>query len=114
MQGFTDHYFATFDSNRQGLSNLYAEDSLLTVNGEKFKGVQQIMEKVAQLPNMQRADITVDSQPVPSQNSVLVLVSGKVMVQGESNALNFCQTFTLSPTSAGSYYVSNEVFRTLA
>jgi hypothetical protein len=45
---------------------------------------------------------------------VLVLVSGKALIEGQQNYINFCQSFTLAPTSAGSYYVTNEVFRTLA
>lgn len=98
-----------YDTNRQALASLYSESSLLTMNGEKFKGAQSIMEKISQLPNMQR-DITVDSQPVPSHGSVLVLVSGKVMVEGQTNMLTFCQNFHLVP-SAGSWYIANEAFR---
>ena len=29
-QAFTDHYYNTFDTNRQGLASLYQEQSLLT------------------------------------------------------------------------------------
>lgn len=41
-QAFTDHYYNTFDTNRQGLVGLYQDQSLLTFEGQKFQGVQQV------------------------------------------------------------------------
>lgn len=41
-QAFTDHYYATFDTNRQNLAGLYQDQSLLTFEGQKFQGVQQV------------------------------------------------------------------------
>lgn len=42
MQAFTDHYYATFDSNRANLVGLYQDQSLLTFEGQKFQGAQQV------------------------------------------------------------------------
>jgi hypothetical protein len=41
-QAFTDHYYATFDSNRQALVGLYQEQSFLTFEGQKFAGPSQV------------------------------------------------------------------------
>lgn len=41
-QAFTDHYYATFDSNRANLVGLYQDQSLLTFEGQKFQGAQQV------------------------------------------------------------------------
>lgn len=42
MQAFTDHYYNTFDTNRQGLAGLYQDQSMLTFEGQKFQGPQQV------------------------------------------------------------------------
>jgi hypothetical protein len=41
-QAFTDHYYATFDSNRQALIGLYQDQSMMTFEGQKFQGPQQV------------------------------------------------------------------------
>jgi hypothetical protein len=43
---FADYYYQTFAANRQGLSNLYQADSLMTYEGQEFMGQQSIMEKL--------------------------------------------------------------------
>lgn len=42
MQAFTDHYYSTFDTNRAALGALYQEQSLLSFEGQKFQGTQQV------------------------------------------------------------------------
>ena len=42
LQAFTDHYYNTFDTNRQSLQSLYQDQSMLTFEGQKFMGPQQV------------------------------------------------------------------------
>ena len=43
---FVEHYFNTFDTNREGLVPLYSQDSMMTYEGEQLLGVQSIVEKL--------------------------------------------------------------------
>lgn len=42
VQAFTDHYYAVFSRNRQELSGLYQDQSMLTFEGQQFVGPQQV------------------------------------------------------------------------
>lgn len=48
---FIQHYYSTFDSNRQLLASLYADTSMLTFEGSQCLGTHLIMTKlVVRLP----------------------------------------------------------------
>ncbi len=51
-QAFTDHYYNTFDTNRAGLAGLYQDQSLLSFEGQKFQGTQQVNRHATQVSNM--------------------------------------------------------------
>lgn len=51
-----------------------------------------------------------DAQPGQIEGSIIVLVSGALMVDEQPQPMNFVQTFTLAPEN-GSYFVYNDVFR---
>ncbi|XP_016449077.1 nuclear transport factor 2A-like [Nicotiana tabacum] len=110
---FVKHYYSTFDSNRVGLSNLYQEGSMLTFEGEKHQGSQNIVNKLTGLPFQQcKHNIsTVDSQPSGPGGAMLVFVSGNLQLPGEQHPLKFSQMFHLMPTPQGGYYVLNDIFR---
>lgn len=111
-KAFTDHYYATFDTNRQNLAGLYQDQSLLTFEGQKFQGVQQILGKLTTLPfqQCQHRISSLDSQPSTS-GGILVFVTGQLLPEGESNPLKFSQTFHLAATGTGSFVVTNDLFR---
>jgi hypothetical protein len=110
---FTDYYYTTFDSDRNALKPLYRDHSMLSWEGTPIQGVNAIVEKLATLPfaKVQHKVTTLDAQPSnPSVSSLLVLVTGLLIVDDESNPMQFTQTFQLIP-DGGSYYVYNDVFR---
>jgi hypothetical protein len=45
---FVQFYYATFDTNRAGLMSLYNEESMLSFEGEQFKGLAAIQQKLAE------------------------------------------------------------------
>ncbi|KAL0698772.1 hypothetical protein Bca4012_054894 [Brassica carinata] len=112
-KAFVEHYYSTFDNNRVGLAGLYQEASMLTFEGQKILGVQNIVSKLTSLPFQQcKHNIsTVDCQPSGPASGMLVFVSGNLQLAGEEHALKFSQMFHLMPTSQGSFYVFNDIFR---
>jgi hypothetical protein len=48
-QQFVQFYYTTFDTNRAGLFPLYTPESMLTFEGEQFRGAQSIVAKILEL-----------------------------------------------------------------
>ncbi|CAF2045281.1 unnamed protein product [Brassica rapa] len=111
-KAFVEHYYTTFDSNRGGLVSLYQEGSMLTFEGQKIQGSQNIVAKLTSLPFQQcKHNITtVDCQPSGPAAGMLVFVSGNLQLAGEQHALKFSQMFHLV-SNQGNYYVFNDIFR---
>ena len=40
----------------------------------------------------------------PSQNGILIFMTGQIQLEGESHALGFVRVFFLAPTQTGSIY----------
>ena len=80
-QAFTEHYYNTFDTNRQALGGLYQEQSLLTFEAQKFSGNAQILQKLTSLPFQQvKHQVTsLDAQPSVSQG-INIFVTGQIIV----------------------------------
>ncbi|CAL9214569.1 unnamed protein product [Arabidopsis halleri] len=113
---FVNHYYHLFDNDRSSLSSLYNPTSLLTFEGQKIYGVENISNKLKQLPFDQCRHLisTVDSQPssiAGGCGGILVFVSGSLQLHGEDHSLRFSQTFHLIPVLQGSFFVQNEMFR---
>uniref|UniRef100_A0A6U4I285 Nuclear transport factor 2 n=1 Tax=Hemiselmis andersenii TaxID=464988 RepID=A0A6U4I285_HEMAN len=115
-KAFVNHYYATFDSNRANLANLYQEQSMFTWEGEKFLGAAAIAQKLTTLPFQQCAHqiTSIDCQPT-SGEGVLVFVCGNLKVEGEAAdrpPLKYSQSFVLMPLpGGGGYWVLNDIFR---
>ncbi|ERN09857.1 hypothetical protein AMTRI_Chr06g193990 [Amborella trichopoda] len=112
-RAFVEHYYSTFDTNRAGLASLYQDNSMLTFEGQKVQGAQNIVTKLTSLPfqQCQHSITTIDSQPSVHPNSIIVFVSGNLQLAGEQHALKFSQMFHLLQTPQNSYYVLNDIFR---
>ncbi|RDB24220.1 Nuclear transport factor 2 [Hypsizygus marmoreus] len=110
---FTDFYYATFDSDRSVLNSLYRPESMLSWEGTPILGNTSITEKLTTLPfaKVQHKVTTLDAQPSsPTVASLLVSVTGLLVVDDSPNPLQFSQVFHLIPDGA-SYYVYNDIFR---
>jgi len=110
---FIAFYYQTFDTNRAGLQSLYRDHSMLTWESTPLQGASAIAEKLVSLPfeKVQHKVITTDAQPSsPTEASIIVSVTGQLLVDDSTNPLNFSQVFQLIPES-GSYYVFNDIFR---
>ncbi|KAJ7084280.1 hypothetical protein B0H15DRAFT_848496 [Mycena belliarum] len=110
---FVDYYYRSFDADRNSLAALYRDSSMLTFEGAQVLGTAAIVEKLVSLPfqKVQHKVTTKDAQPSsPSVASLLVSVTGLLVVDDSPNPLQFSQTFHLIP-DGGSYYVFNDIFR---
>jgi len=112
-QQFTDFYYNTFDADRNKLAALYRDNSMLTFETSAVQGTAGIIEKLSGLPFQQvkHQVATLDAQPSSEQGGILVLVTGKLLVDAEQNPMSYTQAFQLLPDGAGSYFVFNDVFR---
>ncbi|CAK9786520.1 NTF2-like protein [Cutaneotrichosporon oleaginosum] len=112
-KAFTDFYYPAFDNDRASLQALYRDRSMLTWEQEQIMGVTNIIEKLKNLPftKVVHRVVTVDAQPASATiASLVVLVTGQLLVDDGANVLQFSQMFQLIPEN-GTYYVQNDVFR---
>ncbi|KAJ6237969.1 hypothetical protein M0813_03202 [Anaeramoeba flamelloides] len=109
---FLSFYYDTFDNNREGLADLYQEESMLTYNGEQFKGQESIVNKLAGLKFNSIQHQLNDYQSHPSlQDSVLVSACGTIFIDNNENGINFSQVFLLAPVQgSNSYFIYNDIF----
>ncbi|KIM49494.1 hypothetical protein M413DRAFT_438679 [Hebeloma cylindrosporum] len=112
-QQFVDFYYQTFAGTRSQLKGLYRDHSMLTFEGNAIQGAAAIAEKLEGLPftQVKHKVTTLDAQPSsPAVASLLVSVTGLLIVDDSENPLQFSQVFQLIP-EGGSYYVFNDIFR---
>ncbi|KAJ7052535.1 nuclear transport factor 2 [Mycena amicta] len=110
---FIDFYYQTFDTNRADLRSLYRDGSMLSFEGSQILGTTAIVEKLVGLPfqKVQHKVTTKDAQPSSANgSSLLVSVTGMLVVDDSPNPLQFSQVFHLLP-EGGTYYVFNDIFR---
>eukprot|EP00842_Homolaphlyctis_polyrhiza_P005253 jgi/Hompol1/5729/HPOL_004657-RA len=107
-KSFVDFYYSTFDRNRAELAPLYKPISMLTFEGQQHAGAA-IVEKLVSLPfqRVQHQVATIDVQPSnPQAGSLLVTVTGRLLIDEETNPTQFSQTFQLI-AEGSSYFVFN-------
>ncbi|KAK9089645.1 hypothetical protein Scep_028727 [Stephania cephalantha] len=111
-KAFVDHYYNLFDTNRPSLASLYHPSSMLTFEGQKLQGTDDIMRKLCELPFDQclHSITTIDYQPSCFAGAILVFVSGNLQLACQEHPLKFSQMFHLIPIQ-GTFYVQNDIFR---
>jgi hypothetical protein len=109
---FVQHYYSTLNSNVTALHGLYQSNSVLTFEGQRFEGPDQIVGKLESLGPVEHNIplLTVDVQLGADSNALLIFVVGHIKIGGD-NPLHFTQIFQLIATGPGAYYVNNEIFR---
>ncbi|OJJ51517.1 hypothetical protein ASPZODRAFT_21970 [Penicilliopsis zonata CBS 506.65] len=110
---FVGFYYQTFDADRNGLAGLYRDHSMLTFEDSPCQGTAAILEKLTSLPfqKVVHRVATLDAQPASENGSILVMVTGALMVDDQPQPMNYSQTFQLQPDGQGSYFVFNDIFR---
>ncbi|KAG6829855.1 hypothetical protein H0H92_003298 [Tricholoma furcatifolium] len=121
---FTDFYYQTFDSKNPDspqsistISALYRPHSMLTWEGTQILGSEAITEKLVNLPfqKVEHKITTFDAQPSsPSVASIIVSVTGLLVVDDSPNPLQFSQTFQLIPDGASYYMLIDRFIKNIA
>ncbi|KAK0382809.1 hypothetical protein NLU13_9904 [Sarocladium strictum] len=110
---FIEFYYNTFDGDRKGLHSLYREQSMLTFESASVLGAAPITEKLAGLPfeKVKHQVDTLDAQPTMNEGGIIILVTGKLLVDEEQRPMNYTQTFQLARDPSGTYFVFNDIFK---
>jgi hypothetical protein len=123
-KGFVQQYYKVYQENRAGLSGLYRDTSVLIVEGRRYEGRAQITEKLTltadktddkdklvdrAMPKGKHSMDTFDSLQL-APNCVVVLVTGRMLLDGEANPIAFTQAFQLMVEPGQPPYVSNDIF----
>ncbi|KAJ6787031.1 hypothetical protein PWT90_05670 [Aphanocladium album] len=134
---FIEFYYNQFDSDRNSLASLYRDQSMLTFESASVLGVKDIVEKLTSLPfeKVKHQVSTLDAQPGMIEGSVVILVTGQLLVSHqdpelrkapieatqvltklllqvdeEQRPMNYTQAFQLAQEN-GQYFVFNDVFK---
>lgn len=109
---FVEYYYNLFQTNRTELHTLFTENSMLSFEGEHFKGTVAIIQKFQSLglKSIAHQIITHDVQPSSSPGGIIVFVTG-LLTMDQDAPLKFTQVFHLNPTPTGGYYCHNNIFR---
>jgi hypothetical protein len=111
-QEFIVQYYTTIMKNRVGLINFYLDSSTMTYGGDTFVGRKQIAEKIESF-GFQTIDYKIDDkdvQPGPLPNSMLIFVTGSLIMDG-TDQFKFSQVFNICPNGSGGLYCHNDIFR---
>lgn len=73
----------------------------MTVEKEHFVGTKSIVEKITSIPINMNPKVY-DAQPC--NNGILIFLSGTLVIQGESNEINFVRVFFLGQNNSGGFY----------
>lgn len=105
-RAFVDHYYHLFDNDRASLSSLYQPSSMLTFEGQKILGGDDISSKLNQLPfgQCQHLISTIDAQPSACTAGIVVFVSGSLQLPGEEHHLRFSQVISTSVSQTQTHW----------
>ncbi len=83
---------------------------MLTFEGEAFRGVASILDKVGSFGQIKHDIKSFDAQPTPN-NGIVCFVSGDLYIEDSQNAVKFAQVFQLFPGGSAGYFCYNDLFR---
>lgn len=107
---FAKSYYTTYAAGKAGLAPFYRETSQVVFEKFSGAGMAGIGEALGAAPEGAHTVETCDIYPV-ADASILVLVTGKIQLTGETNALPFAHAMMVAADAAGAPYISNEIFR---
>ena len=113
-ESFLNYFFQSTEVNflnfTQNTVNSYQNDSVLTFESEVFHGKQNIAEKLTTLNVnfilfiLQLVTKFTNYEIQPSNNGILIYLSGTLTIQGETNEICFSRVFFLASMENGSFY----------
>lgn len=85
---------------------------MLTFETSQLQGAGSIVEKLVSLgfKKVVHKITTLDAQPASPNGDILVMVTGELLIDDESNPQRYSQCFHLVP-EGNSFFVFNDIFR---
>ncbi|CAZ82165.1 unnamed protein product [Tuber melanosporum] len=98
--------------DRSGLGIVYRDHSMMTFETNQVQGLENIKEKLGSLPfrKLVHQITTLDAHPSAQSGSIIVLITGQLLIDDGEHPQKYSQCFHLIP-DAGTYYVLNDIFR---
>ena len=84
---------------------------MMTFEGNQVGGAANIMQKVKSLGKVRHTPKTIDIQSSIDGQSIVIFVTGTIIIGDSPNALHYSDFFHLVPSAPGQYYVHNAIFR---
>jgi len=110
---FATWYYKTLDGDdRSGLAVVYRGHSMMTFETNEVQGLDAIKEKLVSLPFLKLCHqiSTLDAHPTGESGSIIVLITGQLLIDDGEHPQKYSQCFHLIP-DGGTYYVLNDIFR---
>lgn len=118
---FCTAYYKTMQTNRPLISKFYRETSMLTFQGEEYKGLAAITGKLTSLGGKGEDDETIsasvlyklakcDIQVSKARNSLVLLLVGKLSIDRE-DPIQFAHVVHLTTDDGAGWYIFNDIFR---
>ncbi|KAI6692262.1 hypothetical protein NL676_019972 [Syzygium grande] len=109
---FMEDYYRTFDANRGDLVNLYREESVLNFEDrEIITGKEAIVAKLTSVQCPYHISNLVCAPDIPHRGA-FAQVTGFIWLDGKQEAVHLCQSFYLSPTPQGGFWISQHNWST--
>lgn len=106
-QNIGEQFLKAYFGQGADISKFYGNDSILTFESDVFIGNQEIMGKLSSLPvKVEPNNYSIQ----PSNNGILMYVSGFLTVSGETNKNPFTRVIFLANVN-GSYYIKNDIYK---
>ncbi|XP_030459778.2 nuclear transport factor 2B-like [Syzygium oleosum] len=109
---FMEDYYRKFDANRADLVNLFREESMLNIEDrEIITGKEAIVAKLTSVQCPYHISNLVCATDISARGAA-AQVTGFIWLDGKQEAVHFCQSFYLSPTPQGSFWISQHNWST--
>jgi len=108
---FVKQYYNVFDTNREQLAVLYAQDAMFTFEDHMAQGpvaIKDILTQKLRFSSILHVVTKIDCQPT-SDNGVVLLVTGQLKTD-EDPPHAYSQMFYLKNV-AGAYCIGHDIFR---
>ena len=100
-------FLRAFFSPGCNIAQFYGNDSVLNLESEVYFGQQKIVEKLMSFKlNVNPSNYEFQ----PSNNGVLMYVSGTCVIEGETRQLPFTRVIFLA-AQGQSYYIKNDIYK---
>lgn len=108
---FAGHYYHTFDTNKDALFRLYHSSAMMTFEGQKACGQEEIKTLISTkmtFAKIQHQVTKLDCQPI-GDGGVMVLVTGRLKTDDDPPHA-YSQMLCIGQVD-GSYFLTQDIFR---